>query len=100
MPTAGRPPKPTKVAPVMMDAAEAAVAAASRRIASKPGARPARLDPRVADAVLAIHLAEALEVFAAREIREARERDCITWADIGTAFSTTAQSAHARFRSR
>ncbi len=90
-----------KVNSAMMDAARAALAAASRCLKSRgtPVRRP-RTDPRLADAVLAVRLAEALELLAAEEVARAREHDGLSWADVGAAFDTSPQSAHTRFRSR
>lgn len=81
-----------------MDAAEAALATAARRLSSSTSrARRPRTDSRLAEAVLAIRLAEALELLAGQEVARAREHDGLTWADVGAAFGTSAQSAHTRF---
>lgn len=82
----------------MMDAAEAALATAARRLSSR--ARRPRTDSRLAEAVLAIRLAEALELLAGQEVARAREHNGLTWADVGAALDTSAQSAHTRFRPR
>lgn len=85
----------------MMYAAEAALAAAARRLSSSTSrSRRPRADPRLADAVLAVRLAQALELLAVREIAEARDHDGLTWSDVGAAFGTSAQSAHTRYRDR
>lgn len=84
-----------------MDAAESALATAARRLSSSTArARRPRTDSRLADAVLAIRLAEALELLAGHEIAESRERYGLTWADVADAFGTSVQSAHTRFRRR
>jgi hypothetical protein len=98
---AGRPPKPTMVDPAMLDAAKAALRSAARRLSSSTSqTRRPQTDPRLVDAVLAVRLAEALELLASHEITEARERNGLTWADVGAAFGTSAQSAHTRYRGR
>lgn len=50
----------------------------------------------MADAVLAIRLAQVLDLVAAEEVSRARENHGITWADVGATFDTSAQSAHTR----
>ncbi len=82
----------------MMDAAEAALATAARRLLSSTAR--ARTDSRLAEAVLAIRLAEALELLAGQEIARARDQYGLTWTVVGAAFDTSAQSAHSRFRDR
>ena len=95
---AGRPPKPAKLDPAIMDAARAGLTAAARRLASRrTPTRRARTDPLLADAVLAVRLAEALELLAADEVARARDDYGLTWTDIGAAFDTSPQSAHTRF---
>ena len=85
----------------MMDAAEAALATAARRLSSSTSrARRPRTDSRLAEAVLAIRLAEALELLAGQEIARARNQYGLTWTEVGAAFDTSAQSAHSRFRGR
>jgi hypothetical protein len=49
-------------------------------------------------AVLAIELSEALEFVAREHVARAHEEDGATWEHIGSAFATSAQSAHERFR--
>ena len=48
--------------------------------------------------VLAVRLAEALEVLAAEEIDRVRSVQGLGWKDVGDAFDVTTQTAHARFR--
>jgi len=48
--------------------------------------------------VLAVRLAEALEVLAAEEIDRVRSAKGMGWKDVGEAFEVTTQTAHARFR--
>lgn len=99
---AGRPPKPTKVDPVMMDAARTGLAAAGRRLVAAPKRRRHQVgvDPALVDCVLAVRLAEALELLAAEGVTRARADFGLTWTDVGAAFDTSAQSAHTRFRRR
>jgi len=47
--------------------------------------------------ILAVRLAEALEVLAAEEIERLRATRSLRWADIGDAFDVTPQTAHTRF---
>ena len=49
-------------------------------------------------AVLAVRLAEALEILAAEAVNDARVDDGLTWADVGDAFGVRPQTAQARFR--
>jgi hypothetical protein len=49
-------------------------------------------------AVLAVRLAEALEVIAAEEVDRARTEHHLRWADVGDTFGVRAQTAQARFR--
>lgn len=97
---AGRPPKPTKVDPAMMDAARTGLAAAGRRLVAAPKRRRVGVDPALADSILAVRLAEALELLAAEGVARARADFGLTWTDVGAAFDTSAQSAHTRFRRR
>jgi len=48
--------------------------------------------------VLAVRVAEALEVLAAEEIDRVRSAQSLGWKDVGEAFEVTTQTAHARFR--
>jgi hypothetical protein len=48
--------------------------------------------------VVALRLSEALEWVAAEQVALARRTDGVTWEDVGHAFGTSMQSAHARFR--
>ena len=47
--------------------------------------------------VLAVRLAEALEVLAAEEINRVRLANSMVWKDVGEAFDVTPQTAHTRF---
>ena len=47
--------------------------------------------------VLAVRLAEALEVLAAEEVERVRLARSMRWADVGEAFDVTPQTAHTRF---
>lgn len=104
----GRPPKPTKVDPDTMRAARRALDGAARDLGIARGRYPDRTDKArltlqpepLACAVLAIEMAEALELIAAKEVERARELDGVTWEQVGDAFDTSMQSAHARFRRR
>lgn len=48
--------------------------------------------------MLAVRLAEALEVLAAEAVDAARTDDGQTWAEVGDAFGVRPQTAQARFR--
>ena len=104
----GRPPKPTKVDPATMLAARSALQMIARELGVARGRYPDRSDPRrltsqpepLACAVVAVEVAEALELIAAEEVQRAREFDGVTWEDVGAAFGTSMQSAHSRFRAR
>ena len=91
-----------------MRAARRALDGAAREFGVVRGRYPDRSDPArltlqpepLACAVLAIEMAEALELIAAEEVERARELDGVTWEQVGEAFDTSMQSAHARFRKR
>lgn len=65
-----------------------------------PTRRAARVAPAgpLRRAVLAVRLAEALEVLAAEAVDDARTGDGQTWSDVGDAFGVRPQTAQARFR--
>ena len=63
---------------------------------SRRGSTPRPLDL----AVLAIRVSQALELVAAEQVERAREVDGVTWEEVGEAFGTSMQSAHARVRRR
>ena len=48
-------------------------------------------------AVLAVKVAQALELVAVEQVARARELDGASWAQVGEAFGVSVQSAHSRF---
>lgn len=93
----GRRPKPTtsSIDPIVMAAAREALDALT------PTRRALRAAPKgnLRRAVLAVRLAEALDVLATEAVEEARAlEDGPTWAGVGEAFGMRAQSAQQRFR--
>ena len=88
----GRPPKPTTMPPAVLVRSRRALDA---YISTRRG-QPSQLD----QAVLAVELSEALEFVAREHVARAHEEDGATWEQIGSAFATSAQSAHERFRQR
>ena len=93
---AGRPPKPdaSMIDPMVRKAAEEVLdhRAPTRRAIVAAPAGPFRRS------VLAVRLAEALEVLAAEEIERVRSAKALGWKDVGDAFDITTQTAHHRFR--
>ncbi len=93
---AGRPPKPnaSTIDPAIRRAAQELLdqVAPTRRATAVAPAGPFRRS------VLAVRLAEALEVLAAEEIDRVRSARELGWRDVGDAFGVTTQTAHTRFR--
>jgi len=105
--TVGRPPRPETIDPALLDAARDALVQIGRDMGIPTGRYPdpatGRLRRRARPldlAVLAIQTQEALEVLAAGEVRLARERDGLTWEQVGDAFDISTQSAHHRFANK
>lgn len=105
--TVGRPPRPTRIDPGLLDASQRALLALGKDVGvptgryPDPATRRARSRPKpLALAKLAIEAQEALEVLAAREVALAREHDGLTWEQVGAAFDISAQSAHHRFANK
>jgi hypothetical protein len=105
----GRPPKPTEFSPKILAAARMALLDAAKRLRLQNATYPAPTSrdrqrtvtaPRHLDvAVLAIELSQALEMIAGEHVATARDLDGVTWEEIGGAFGTSMQAAHARFHS-
>jgi hypothetical protein len=104
----GHPRKVTKVDRRTMRAARRALLDVAAELRLPRGSYPSSerssrlaVQPRpLALAVLAVKLAQALELIAADEVERARELDGVTWEQVGEAFGVSMQSAHARFRRR
>ena len=104
----GRPPRQTEFHNKTLQAARRALidVANELRLPRAKYPAPTKRDPErsvVAPchldvAVLAIELAQAFELIAGEHVAKARELDGVTWEDVGEAFGTTMQAAHARFR--
>jgi len=105
--TVGRPPRPKSIDPALLEAARDALVQIGRDMDVPTGRYPdpatGRLRRRARPldlAVLAIQTQEALEVLAAGEVGLARERDGLTWEQVGDAFDISTQSAHHRFANK
>jgi hypothetical protein len=106
--SAGRPPRQTEFDEKTLQSARRALidVANDLRLPRAKYPTPTKRDPQgtiVAPrhldvAVLAIELAQAFELIAGEHVAKARELDRVTWEDVGEAFGTTMQAAHARFR--
>ena len=77
----------------------AVLARARRALAAYVSNRRGQIS-HVDQAVQAVELSEALEFVAREHVARAHEEDGVTWEQIGSAFATSAQSAHERFRRR
>lgn len=104
----GHPSKPTEFDPSTLKAARRALLEVAHevRLPETRYSSPTRREPRRTTAqprhldlaVLAIELGQAMERIAGEHVAQARELDGATWEDVGAAFGTSMQSAHARFR--
>lgn len=104
----GRPPKLTEFDETTLRAVRRALLEIARelRLPRVRHAAPTTRDrgrtvlqpPHLDLAVLALELAQVMEVVAAEHVMSARELGGATWEDIGAALGVTMQSAHARFR--
>jgi hypothetical protein len=66
---------------------------------SKRSSQLALRPPPLDLAVLAVKVAQALELVAAEQVARARQLDGVTWAQVGHAFGVSTQSAYSRFHS-
>ena len=102
----GRPSKPTKIDEATMDAARRALVDMARELRLPRGrypdpANPQRMtsQPRPLDiALLAQRASQAFDLLVNEYVDRARELDGVTWEQVGEAFETSMQNAHARFR--